>query len=277
MSIIVDSGQSRYVMESNIEKIQKGIEDLRKKGFYLECGLRNEMGMPYSDKELATISDEETRKEIKRAKFKDKYQYWYNASLAAIKQLLPDRVEDFISAYHQNVTKEKNLTNYGIEDFILGLTLTSYSKEINNRFIRGKFNLQYQIVCSLKDRLESSLFDIKQLVESDMFDSEIDSAAMLAKRGFLRGAGAICGVVLEKHLKTVAKSHSIKISKKTPTINDLNDLLKNNNVIDVAQWRYLQFLGDIRNSCDHDKTPEPTINMLDDFIYGVRKVLKTVY
>lgn len=214
---------------------------------------------------------------IKKATFKDQYQKWYNASLAAIKQLLPDRVSDFISAYHQDVKKEKNITNYGIEDYILGMTLTSYSTESNYGFIRGKYMLQYQIVRSLNDRLGSSLFEMKQLVEADLFDSEIDAASLLVKKGFLRGAGAICGVVLEKHLKTVADSHNIKLSKKTPTINDLNELLKNNNVIDVAQWRLIQYLGDIRNLCDHDKTKEPTKDNLDDLVTGVQKVLKTVY
>ena len=242
----------------------------------LDCGLRNEMKIPYSEKELKGTSVEMIET-IKTATFIDRYQKWYNASLAVIKQLLPDRVSDFISAYHQDVKKEKDITNYGIEDYILGLTITSYTKEINYGFIRGKFRLQYQIVCSLSDRLDSSLFEMRQLVEADLFDSEIEAAAALAKKGFLRGAGAICGVVLEKHLKTVAKSHTIPLSKKNPTINDLNELLKNNNVIDVAQWRHLQYLGDLRNLCDHDKISEPTKDNLNDLISGVRKVLKTVY
>ena len=264
------------MMASNLEKFRQEVQRLCRDGFLLKCGLLNEMGTPYSKKELEGVSEEMVLK-IQQATFKDKYQKWYNVSLAVIKQLLPDRVTDFISAYHQDVKKEKNLTNYGIEDYILGLTLTAYSKESNNGFIRSKFELQYQIVSSLPDRLDSSLFEIKQLVESDLFDSEIDAAAMLVKKGFLRGAGAICGVVLEKHLKTVAESHRLKLSKKTPTINDLNELLKNNNVIDVAQWRHLQYLGDLRNLCDHDKTTEPTKNNLNDLISGVQKVLKMIY
>lgn len=263
-------------MESNLDKYRKEIQGLCKEGLYLKFGLRNEMHIRYMDSELEGISEEKVI-DIKKATFKNKYQKWYNASLAAIKQLLPDRVADFISAYHLDVKKEKDLTNYGIEDYILGITLINYSKESNCGIIQNKFNLQYQIVCSLSDRLDSTLFEIKQLIESDLFDSEIEAASMLAKNGFLRGAGAICGVVLEKHLKTVAIAHTIKIAKKTPTINDLNELLKNNNVIDVAQWRHIQYLGDIRNICDHDKTSEPTKENLEDLISGVRKVLKTIY
>jgi len=263
-------------MDSNLEQYREEVKALCTEGLMLSCGLQNEMGIPYPDSYLKGLSGDVITK-IKKATFSDKYQKWYNASLVTIKQLLPDRAADFVSAYHQDIKKEKNLSNFGIEDYLLGLTLTSYSKEHNNGFIRRKFDLQYQIVCSLRDRMDSSLFEIKQLLEAEMFDSEIDAAEMLAKKGFLRGAGAICGVVLEKHLKTVATAHNIRITKKTPTINDLNEQLKGNNVIDVAQWRHLQFLGDLRNLCDHDKTPVPTKENLEDLISGVRKVLKTIY
>lgn len=263
-------------MISNLDKYKREIDALIQEGAWLEIGLINEMKCAIP-KGLVSSSSEETKKRLKEATFKDRYQKWYNVSLAAVKQLLPDRVDDFTSSYHMDAKKEKSLTNYCIEDYILGLTLTGISKEANYGFIRSRFALQYQIVCSIADRLESSLFEMKQFVEADMFDNEVDAAETLAKRGFLRSAGAICGVVIEKHLKTVVLAHNLKITKKMPAINDLNELLKNNNVIDVAQWRHLQYMGDLRNKCDHDKDTEPTKENLIDLISGTRKVLKTVY
>jgi hypothetical protein len=88
-------------------------------------------------------------------------------------------------------------------------------------------------------RFESSLFDIRQLVQADVFDSEL--------------AGAIAGVVLEKHLAQVCRNHNVTVSKKHPTINDFNGLLKDNNVIETPQWRLIQHLADLRNLCDHNK------------------------
>lgn len=49
-----------------------------------------------------------------------------------------------------------------------------------------------------------------------MMDSEIDSAKLLLKNGFLRAAGAICGVVLEKHFSTICQARGLKQSKKNP-------------------------------------------------------------
>lgn len=263
-------------MVSNLEKYRKEVDGLIVEGALLRIGLRNEMGVSIPKESFGDLSKEAIT-ELKKATFRDRYQKWYNSSLAAVKQFLPDRVEDFVSAYHRDIKKGNAIAGYGIEDYLLGLVLTSYSIERNHNIIIRKFDMQFEIVNSLPDRLDSSLFEIQQLVEADLFDSEIDAAAMLAKRGFLRAAGAVCGVVLEKHLKSVAASHGLKISKKAPSINDLNELLKNNDIIDLAQWRHLQYMGDLRNICDHDKTPEPTASNLDDLISGVKKVLKTVY
>lgn len=130
---------------------------------------------------------------------------------------------------------------------------------------------------SLKKRFESSLYDIKQLVQADMMDSEIDSAKLLLKNGFLRAAGAICGVVLEKHFSTICQARGLKQSKKNPCLNDYNQLLKDEGIIDTPTWRKISYLADIRNLCDHNKKEEPTKEQLKDLIDGTEKIIKTVF
>ena len=133
------------------------------------------------------------------------------------------------------------------------------------------------ILKSAKGRFESSLFDIRQLVQADLFDSELDAARELLKNKFVRAAGAIAGVVLEKHLAQVCRNHNVAVSKKHPTINDFNGLLKDNHVIDTPQWRLIQHLADLRNLCDHNKDREPEIAEIDDLISGVDKMMKTLF
>jgi hypothetical protein len=140
-----------------------------------------------------------------------------------------------------------------------------------------KFEQQVYIIKSLKERFNSSLYNIKQLLQADIFDSELDSASELCKKGFYRAAGAVCGVVIEKHLRQVALSHNISILKKCPTINDYNDLLKNNNVIDIATFRRIQLMGDIRNECDHNKNNEPKKESIEELIDLTNKLIKNVY
>lgn len=140
----------------------------------------------------------------------------------------------------------------------------------------SRMEQQVYILKSARARLSSSLFDIKQLVAADLFDSELDAARSLAKGGFLRAAGAMAGVVLEKHLTQVCENRQIKVTKKHPTIADLNDQLKAAEVIDTTRWRATQYLGDIRNLCDHSKDKEPTADQIGELIEGASKILKTL-
>jgi hypothetical protein len=133
------------------------------------------------------------------------------------------------------------------------------------------------ILQSVKARFKSSLFDIRQLVQADLFDSELDAARELLRQKFTRPAGALAGVVLERHLGQVCDNHSVTIGKKNPGISDLNDALKETAVLDVPQWRFVQHLGDIRNLCDHSKKVDPTAEQVDDLISGITKVTKTVF
>jgi hypothetical protein len=48
---------------------------------------------------------------------------------------------------------------------------------------------------------------------------------------------------VERKLTQVTVNHEIKISKKNPSIGDINDLLKNNEIIEVPTWRFIQHLG----------------------------------
>ena len=140
-----------------------------------------------------------------------------------------------------------------------------------------QFQQQLAILESAKERFKSSLFDIRQLVQADLFDSELEAAEELAKKKFTRATGAMAGVVLERHLAQVCDNHTIKLAKKAPTISDLNDALKNANVIDLPQWRFIQHLADIRNLCDHNRATGPTHEQASDLVAGVRKLTKTLF
>ena len=94
--------------------------------------------------------------------------------------------------------------------------------------------------------------------------------------GFLRAAGAICGVIIEKHFAQVCNSRSIVLKKKDPTISDYNDAFKDS-IYDTIEWRRIQRLGDIRNLCDHNKGREPTKEEVEELIAGTDRVIKTIF
>jgi len=272
-------------MSSNLEKYKNDLKELISKGEKLQNAMQAEF-MPERFREALEKALKDEKKVTKFLKelpsFTSDYQSWYSESLVLIKLLIPDRVDDFIDHYKKPKTKRKDITyeNYVIEDALQGLHITrGWEKEkvVGTDAAIPHFSQQLNILKSAERRFESSLFDIKQLVQADLFDSELDSAKELNKKGFARGAGAVAGVVLEKHLAQVCDNHNLKITKKNPTINDLNQILKDAEVTEVKDWRFIQRLADLRNLCDHDKKTEPKHEDIDELIEGVEKISKTIF
>lgn len=260
-------------MVTNLEKYKADLDKLITTGCGLQVGLYNELGIKY---ELGKTKEEKA--EFSKFRFKSGYEAWYGESIAVIKQILPDRLNDFIALYKNDKRKEISFSNYVISDYLSGIAIQQYGRiKAERKDAIPKFEQQLNIVKSLTQRFESSLYDIKQILQADLFDSEIDSAKELCRKGFLRAAGAICGVVIEKHLSVVCDNHLLKITKKNPCISDYNELLKNSNVIDTPVWRNIQRLADLRNLCGHQKEVEPTKPDVEELISGTDKVLKTIF
>jgi hypothetical protein len=270
-------------MATNIDKYKNDLEKLIKLGEDLFNAMQFEVYPEEFKKQVKSAF--KTEKEIKDfykklPSFKQSYQKWYSECFVLIKQLMPDRLNDFVRYYEKAKTRKVvEWGNYVIEDYLQGMTVTKgwdKIKVVGTDAAIPQFLQQLNILKSLSTRFESTLFDLKQLVQADLFDSELLSAKELLKHKFARAAGALAGVVLEKHLAQVAIAHNL-ILKKNPAINDLNEILKNNNVIDTAQWRFIQHLGDIRNLCSHNKDKEPSQQDGEDLISGVDKIIKTVF
>lgn len=274
-------------MATNLERFKNDLKRLQGDGTDLQLAMFFDLH-PRSrqDAQSGKTRSDKTEKALLAAverigNFSSAYQRWYSEALAVVRQVVPDRVADFQNHYLKPKNrKEISYENYRIEDYLQGLRVMN---PVTREVIVGKsaaqphLEQQCAILAAAAARFETSLYDIRQIVQADLFDSEIEAAEHLAKSRFLRAAGAIAGVVLEAHLGQVCRDRSIKVQKKNPTISSFNDALKSANVIDVPQWRFIQHLGDIRNLCDHAKIPEPTSEQIDDLIEGVRKAVKTIF
>lgn len=260
-AIWVDEGRNKnylkfVVMSSNIEKYKNDIQKLVKTGEAVYDKLKD-------IKNLAQVRQD--------------YEMWYSESYAVIKIILPDRISDFGKMYYDDKTKSGLKTHFQYVEPKNEISNWGFSTVDKIDVAKSIFDSQIGILKSCEKRFESSLFDIQQLLQADIFDSELDAARELNKKGYTRGAGAIVGVVLEGHLSQVCRNHNTAIKKNHPTINDLNQLLKDNGIIEILTWRFIQHLTDLRNLCDHKKQLEPAKEEIDELINGVEKISKTLY
>lgn len=261
-------------MASKFDQLKKELLELNKEGLTLLYSMCNECEQ-FDKKTLKTISDNG----FVLVSVKNNYQKWYTKASRVISQIIPERLDEFTKLYKgDEKRKEVTYMNYSIYDYMIGLQ-TTYGGEIkrSRNDAVPKMEIQTEILSSACAKFESSIFDIKDIVQADIFDTELDTAKELAKKGFIRAGGAVAGVVLEKHLAYVCSQHKIKSKKAHPTIAEYNSLLKDNDVIDIPNWRFIQRLGDIRNLCDHNKEREPTKQEVIELVEGIDKITKTIF
>lgn len=213
--------------------------------------------------------------------FNDHYQRWYTRASKLVELLGPDRLTEFVGYYRVDPKRKRlDAETFVIQDFIKGIgpAANAYGEkpfdETNVVLIR-LFN-QTSILAALDTRINSVLADVTGHLLAELQDSELEAASKLIKVN-LRAAGALAGVVLERHLQRVAINHKVTIPKKSPTVSDLNDPLKEKGIYDIPTWRKIQLLADIRNICSHQKATEPTEEQVKELLSGVGAIIKTVF
>lgn len=194
------------------------------------------------------------------------YQHWYSAGSAILAKNQLNRVKEFEELY---LPTGKNTEN-GIKQLI---SKRHISKTEVFRLI-DLINSQFDILSAVPSHLEYSIYDIELTAYSILMDDEISAAQHLLKKGFLRPAGALAGVILERHLKNLLRKYTPPIKyKEKDTLSSLNDLCKET-VYNLPTWRKVQHFTDLRNLCDHDKDREPTKDEVAELIEGMSNILK---
>jgi hypothetical protein len=165
-------------MQTNLEKYKKDLEQLISDGDMLCDAMQFECVPKEFEQQIKKVLKEKTSEFLKKIpSFRNNYQTWYSESLLLIKLLLPDRLVDFVKLYEKpKVRKGLNHGNYSIEDYLRGLTATDpYTGEKRAEFQDAipQFQQQLNILKAVKRKFESSLFDIKQLLQADLFDSDL--------------------------------------------------------------------------------------------------------
>lgn len=96
-------------------------------------------------------------------------------------------------------------------------------------------------------------------------------AKALFRTGYFAAAGAIAGVVLERHLKNLCASQKPPLTPRGDTINPLNEALKAAQVYDQTQARRVQVMADIRNRCDHSVPNPPSKDEIWELVESIQK------
>lgn len=207
------------------------------------------------------------------------YHEWYAMAYRIVNRFLPERTDEF-RRYYEVDTKRKEFgySTYVIQDYFRGVAPSDYKYPKFNTKERSFICLanQLAILNSIYTNIDTYIFDLDASIYYGYQEDELDAAKTIIKVN-IRAAGALCGVVIEKHLKRLLDQHKLKCIKKNPGINELSLPLKDEKIIDIATWRKISYLADIRNLCDHAKIPDPTKEQVQELIDGSAWLINTVF
>lgn len=234
-------------LEKEAEEIEKKVSTLLVPAF--EYSYVNELGteMIWLEKPFR----EEQRKYIQL------YQIWYSKAEALIKEYLYDRKDEFTREYDEILCLlqlRKNWDKVDVHSIIKAFT--------------DRFDTQKNLLSSLPKVFEIQNLKLRKTISADLVESELEEAELLLEHDFLRAAGAVAGVALERYLKTLCEISTplVEYNNNKDTINPLAFKLRNAGHLSETERKKIEYLGDIRNKCNHSKEEEPTKEEVKELI-----------
>jgi hypothetical protein len=215
-------------MSTNLARFKQDLERLIELGGNLELAMQRLVDKKGFDALVRAKLPKEKVDPFLEAlpQFHKTYEAWYSESLALLRQLLPDRVGNFVSFYEKPKGRKRiEYGNYVVQDFLQGLLVTFAGEtKVDSSAALPQYRQQLAILEAAQARFTSSLFEIRQIVQADLFDSEIDSARELLKHKFLRAAGAGFRLLrLKAHGAAPAKMELLSNVKQRLTLGFVTD------------------------------------------------------
>ncbi|MDX9667344.1 DUF4145 domain-containing protein [Pseudomonas sp. P5_152] len=115
------------------------------------------------------------------------------------------------------------------------------------------------------------LNSLRNLVQAEVFTSELEQAEELIKSGYATAAAVIAGVVLETTLRDLCTTHELEHG----SLNKMNDDLAKASAYNASQKKRITALAAIRNSAAHGKPEEFTAADVRGMIDDVERFLAT--
>jgi hypothetical protein len=191
--------------------------------------------------------------------FPTQYRQWYACGKAILEVNHDyDSLNEFVQSYKSN---QKYLDS-------------TYISEGEQIFICEMIERQMTIIEALPAYLEGRMYDLKLTIASTLMGDELKEARVLFDKGFIRAAGALSGVVLERHIKLRFDTilPAIKYGEKV-TLGQLIQKAEAHKLYDVVTIEKMKYLNAVRISCDHDKKSEPKEIEVHDLIEYTRRFI----
>lgn len=135
----------------------------------------------------------------------------------------------------------------------------------------------FGVLIAAKDDYEKeALFEVKQLIEADLFDEFLEQAAHLCNLGYFQAAAVVAGSVIEDGIRKLCNRNKIELSDK-PKLDWMNSQLAKNGVYNKLTQKKVTSIADLRNSAAHGKWDEFEKSDVEEMLRNVRDFMERNY
>lgn len=133
------------------------------------------------------------------------------------------------------------------------------------------------ILKAAKDDFEhEQLFDLKKIIEAELFDDFLEQATSLLNSGYYQPAAVIAGSVLEDALRKLCADNQIDLSER-PKLDFMNAALAKAGLYNKLTQKKITAIADIRNNAAHGKWDQFEKQDVQDSISWITQFMERNY
>lgn len=133
------------------------------------------------------------------------------------------------------------------------------------------------ILKAAKDDYEyEQLFELKKIIEAELFDEFLEQATSLLDAGYYQPAAVIAGSVLEDGLRKLCAENKIALPAK-PKLDFMNSELAKAGLYNKLTQKKITTLADIRNNASHGHWDQFEKQDVEDAIKWITQFMETNY
>jgi hypothetical protein len=133
------------------------------------------------------------------------------------------------------------------------------------------------IIKSAKDEYEQGfLFEMKKLIEAEVFDDFLEQAQHFYSAGYFQAAAVIAGSVLEDGLRKLCVRSSITLSS-NPKLDSMNTELAKKGTYNKLIQKKITALADLRNKAAHGEWEKFSSSDVKEMLDQVRRFMETYF
>lgn len=167
---------------------------------------------------------------------------------------------------------------------ILARVFGKESEHYKNFSAQVEIYISYSPVCRAQGVLKAAkddydneqLFDVRRLIEAEVFDDFMEQSEHLLNSGYYQPAAVIAGCVLEDGLRKLCEKSGIALLAK-PKLDSMNAELSKAGVFSKLDQKRITALAELRNNAAHGKWDQFTKEDVEEMVKAVRRIMEEHY